>query len=65
MSDRGGELTFLQDIHVKIGIRIVISISVRSLATKFGKQVHLQDLAQMRLIKQVLVTPSHQYHFPN
>ena len=26
--------------------------------TKFGKQVHLQELRQMRLIKQVLVTSS-------
>ena len=51
MADRGGEFSFFQGIHV----RIDISISVRPMITKFAKQVHLQDLAQMRLIKQVLV----------
>ena len=30
------------------------------MTTKFGKQIHLQDLTQMRLIKQVLVTSSRQ-----
>ena len=30
--------------------------------TKFGKQVHLQDVTQMRLIKYVLVTSSLQDH---
>ena len=51
MADRGGEFSFFQGIHV----RIDISISVRPMITKFAKQVHLQDLAQMRLITQVLV----------
>ena len=46
MADRGGEFSFFQGIHV----RIDISISVRPMITKFGKQVHLQDLTQMRLI---------------
>ena len=46
MADRGGEFRFFQGIHV----RIDISISVRPMITKFGKQVHLQDLTQMRLI---------------
>ena len=32
------------------------------MTTKFGKQIHLQDLTQMRLIKQVLVTSSRQDH---
>ena len=33
--------------------------------TKFGKQVHLQDLGQMGLIKQVLVMSSRQDHVTN
>ena len=32
------------------------------MATKFGRQVNLEKLTQIRLIKQVLVTPSGQYH---
>ena len=52
MTDRGGEFNFFQGIHV----RIDIPISIRPMITKFGKQVHLQDFTQMRLIKQVLVT---------
>ena len=56
MADRGGEFRFFQGIHVRIDIRIDISISIRHMTTNFGKQVHLQDLTQMRLIKQVLVT---------
>ena len=43
-----------QGIRVRIDIRIDIFISVRRMTTKFGEQVHLQDLTQMRLIKQVL-----------
>ena len=35
------------------------------MATKFGKQVHLQDLTQIKLIKQVLVTSSRQDHVAN
>ena len=60
--DRVGEFGFFQGIHVRIDIRIDISISVRSMITKFAKQVHLQDLTQMRLIKQVLVTSLRQDH---
>ena len=33
--------------------------------TKFGKEVHLQDLIQMRLIKEVLVTSLRQDHVTN
>ena len=51
MADRGGEFSFLQGIHVRIAIRIDIFIFIRPMTTKFGKQVHLQDLTQMRLIK--------------
>ena len=32
------------------------------MTTKFGKQVHEQDLIQMKLMKQVLVKSSHQDH---
>ena len=49
MVDQVGELRFLQGIHV----RIDISISVRSMTTKFGKQVFLQEFTQIKLIKQV------------
>ena len=42
MADRGGEFSFFQSILV----RIDISISIRPMTTKFGKQVHLQDLTK-------------------
>ena len=61
MADRGCELSFFQYIH----LRSDISISMRPKITKFGKQVHLQDLTQMRLIRQVLVTSSHQDQVTN
>ena len=60
--DRVGEFGFFQGIHVRIDIRIDISISVRAMITRFANQVHLQDLTQMRLIKQVLVTSLRQDH---
>ena len=62
MADRGVEFSFFEGIHVKIDIRIDTLISIKPIITKFGKQVHLQDLAQMRLIKKLLVTLSHQDH---
>ena len=65
MADQGGEFSFFQDIHVRIDIRSDISISIRPITTKFGKQVHLQDLTQMRLIKQVLMMSLHQDHVTN
>ena len=49
----------------KFDIRIDISISTRPMITKFGKHVHLQDLNQMRLIMQVLVTSLLQDHVTN
>ena len=58
MADCGGEFSFLHLIQVRIDIRIDISIPMRPLITKFGNQVHLQDLTQMRLIKQVLMIMS-------
>ena len=51
MADWGGEFSFFQDIYVRIDIRIDISISIRSMTTKFGKQVHVGELTQMRLIE--------------
>ena len=87
MVDRGGEFSPFQGIHVRIGIRIDIAISIRPMITKFGhvkidmriyiaisirpmiskfeKQVHLQELTQMRLIKHVLVTSLRQNRVAN
>ena len=42
MEDQSGELGFFQVIHVKIDIAIHISISIRHMTIKFGKQVHLE-----------------------
>ena len=56
MADRSGEFSFFQGTHVRIDIRIDIYISIRPMISKFSKQVHLQDLTQMGLIKLVLVT---------
>ena len=58
MADRDGEFSFFLGIHV----RIDISISIRPMSIKFGRQVYLQELTQMRLIMQVLMTPSGQDH---
>ena len=49
MAYRVGELSFFQSIHVGIDKRIDMSISIRPMTTKFGKQARLQDLTQMRL----------------
>ena len=65
MADWRGEFNFFQDIHVRIGIRIDISISKRPTITRFGKQVHLHDLTQMGLNKQVLVTSLRQDNVTN
>ena len=46
-------------------IRIDISLSIRPVITKFGKQVHLQDFTQLRLIKQVLVMLLRQQYMTN
>ena len=48
MAYRVGELSFFQSIHVGID-KIDMSISIRPMTTKFGKQARLQDLTQMRL----------------
>ena len=48
-----------------IDVRIHIHISVNPMTTKFGKQVHLEDMAQIRLMMQVLVASSRPYHLTN
>ena len=65
MADQGGDFSFFQGIHLRIDIRMGISISIRPMITKFGMQVHLLYLTQMRLIKQALVTPLRQDHVTN
>ena len=67
MADWDCEFNFFQGIHVKIDIRIDISISIRPMTIKFGRQIHLEqkELTQMRLIKQVLVTLSRQDYVTN
>ena len=62
MAGLGSEFKFFQDIHVSIDIRVDISISIRLMTTKFAKQIHLQELTQIKLTKQVLVTLWHQDH---
>ena len=53
MADRDRKFSFFQ----RIDKRIDIPISIRPMIANFGKQVRLQqDLIQMRLIKQMLVT---------
>ena len=56
MADLGCDFRFFRGIHLKIDVIINISISIGAIFTVFGKQAHLQDLTQMRLINQVLVT---------
>ena len=59
MADRGSEFSFFR------GIRIDVFISVWPMTTNVGRQVHLEEFTQMRLIKQVLLTSSHQDHVRN
>ena len=59
MVDWIGEFSFFPSIHVRIDIWIDISI----MTTKFGKQVHLEELTQ--LIKLVLVNSSREDHVTN
>ena len=65
IADGSSEFSLLQGIHVRIDVGIDISTSIRPLIIKFGKQVHLQELTQMRLIKLVLVMSSVQDHKKN
>ena len=48
MADWGSEFSFLESINVRIDIGIDISISIRPMAAKFGKQRHLEEWNQMR-----------------
>ena len=50
-------------VRTVIGYNIYISIS--PMTTEFGRQVHLQELTQIRLIKQVLMTSSRQNNVTN
>ena len=65
MADQGGELSFFQGSHVRIDIRVDISISIRPMITTFGKQVYLHDLTQTKQIRLVLVTSSRQDYVRN
>ena len=53
MADRRSEYSFLQVIHIRIDNEIDIFISIRPMTTKFRKQIHLEELTQLKLIKQV------------
>ena len=59
----GGNFSFYQAIDIRIDtridIRIAISIFIISMTTTFRKGVHLEELTQTRLIKQM--TSSRQY----
>ena len=44
--------------EVFIDMAITISIFISPMTNKFGKQVHLEEFTQMRLIKKKLVMPS-------
>ena len=51
MADQGGALGFFHGIHARTDITIDIFTSIRPMTTKFGKQVHVGKLTQMKLIK--------------
>ena len=65
MKNQGAEFSIFQGTHVRFGIRINISIFSIPMITRFCKQVHLQDLIQMRLIKQIQVMSLRQGHATN
>ena len=65
MENRVGRFRFLPDIYLITDIIIDISISMRPMTTKFGKQVHAEELTRMKLTKQVLVISSPQDHVKN
>ena len=50
MADLGGEFSFIQGNYLRV------HISIRPMTSKFGRQLHLEELTQMRLNKQVLMT---------
>ena len=55
MANWRNEFCFFRGIHVRVDARTDISISIRPMTTNVGNQVHLEDLTQKRLTKQVLV----------
>ena len=65
MAHRGGELSFLKGMHVRTDVIFDIPIFIRPMITDFGKQINLQDLNQMTLIMQVLLTSLCQDHVTN
>ena len=65
MAYRGGELSFLKGMHVRIDIRFDIPIFIRPMITEFGKQINLQHLNQMTIIMQMLLTSLCQDHVTN
>ena len=46
MSDRDSDFSIFQGIRVRFDTRIDISISITPIITKFGKQLHLEDLTK-------------------
>ena len=59
------EFSYFQDIHVRIDLKIDISISIEPMIIKFDKQLHLQQLTPIILTKQVLVMSSRHNHVTN
>ena len=55
MSERSAEFSSFQDVHVRTDKRIDITISIRPMVIKFARQVHLQNLTQVRVIKHVML----------
>lgn len=49
MADRGGEFSFFWDIHITI--RAGIFNSIKSVNTRFGELVYLEELTHFTLIK--------------
>ena len=48
MVDQGGDFSFFWSIHVRIDVRMEISTSTRPMTSKFGKQVHPEELTQRK-----------------
>ena len=48
MADWGSEFSFLESINIRTDIGIDNPISIRPMAAKFGKQLHLEEWNQMR-----------------
>ena len=59
MAERGVKFGFFRYHHVRIDKKNNNLLSTGPMTTKFGNQVHLGEMAQMKLIKHVLVTSSH------